>query len=88
MQNESIYPTPGAVTPLDPKRLIPMEVHVVAHGIYEDYSIEAIFSTQEKAEAYAEAANRDYKKRFGGRFTEVYYYDRAYNLDPEFEAAP
>jgi len=84
MQDESLF-TPGSIIPLSPEsgiiQPLPAQVHAVASGRYDDYRVEAVFTTKEKAEAYAAASNKHWKEK-GDRFFNELYYDDTLDLDP------
>lgn len=50
-----------------------MKVYLVTSGCYSDYSVDAVFSTREKAEAYIENYNE--RSIYDGDFNEIKEYD-------------
>lgn len=77
---------PGSIIPLSPESVIipvlPAQVHVVASRKYEDYRVEAVFTTKEKAKAYAAAQNKYWKEKGSFDFRDELYYDDTLDLDP------
>lgn len=73
---ESLF-TPRTIIPS-----LPAQVHKVAHGRYDDYRVKAVFTTKEKAEAYAAAQNKYWKEKGGFDFYDELYYDDTLDLDP------
>lgn len=82
--DESVF-TPKKYPPPPPAAPLPEQVYTVAFGEYDDYRVTAVFTTKEKAEAYADAQNekqREEQIKKGHLVWYKYYYDDTLDLDP------
>lgn len=80
MPNESVF-TPKKYPPPPPAAPLPEQVYTVAYGRYDDYRIAAVFTTEEKAQAYAAAQNKLQMQKWG-KVLDEYYCDDTLDLDP------
>lgn len=76
---------PGSIIPLSPESGIiaplPARVYAVAYDKYGVCCVAAVFTTEEKAKAYADAQNERQMQKWG-KILDVYYCDDTLDLDP------
>lgn len=78
--DESVF-TPKKYPPPPPVAPLPEQVYTVAYGRYEDYRIAAVFTTEEKAQRYADLQNKLQMQKWG-KVLDEYYCDDTLDLDP------